>query len=391
MPSSAGPSQYRNKLLCAASRSPICSRSTSTRVEDNDQRTPHLPPPSRVPTTSLLAHHEHGNGQKAHPSRQSHLHASNQPQFGIRISTNQLKIIGEPYRNLCLRMLILQPGRCNFEDPEELAATPPFLLYATSPEIIDFFIRVFPTCPPNPAPEVIQHMTWPVRISFASAIIVRMQKTRLSASQRTCCTPMEVFPAFKETGRVAAFVMIYQVTLNPTQHIFLQLSGCLSDNVSQLQTTSGGRIAHSAAVFIKMIGTRRKFIVSGTGEPSDIRHQPSVNELVLTITSIACTTSVADREEPVCALNKRPATLYDGPLSSGQISSFAQSQPETDTVTAKLDSVVQEEQDWEDLDGDDVDDPFMVAEYAVEIYQYLREIEVCETPFRRVVRALISV
>lgn len=32
--------------------------------------------------------------------------------------------------------------------------------------------------------------------------------------------------------------------------------------------------------------------------------------------------------------------------------------------------------DWEDLDGDDLDDPLMAAEYVVEIFEYMKELEV---------------
>jgi len=32
---------------------------------------------------------------------------------------------------------------------------------------------------------------------------------------------------------------------------------------------------------------------------------------------------------------------------------------------------------WDDLDADDVDDPLMVSEYVVDIFQYLRQVEVC--------------
>jgi G2/mitotic-specific cyclin 2 len=33
--------------------------------------------------------------------------------------------------------------------------------------------------------------------------------------------------------------------------------------------------------------------------------------------------------------------------------------------------------DWEDLDAEDADDPQMVSEYVVEIFDYLKEVEVC--------------
>ena len=38
--------------------------------------------------------------------------------------------------------------------------------------------------------------------------------------------------------------------------------------------------------------------------------------------------------------------------------------------------VVEDDQDWDDLDRDDNDDPLMVSEYVVEIFNYLKEVEV---------------
>lgn len=38
--------------------------------------------------------------------------------------------------------------------------------------------------------------------------------------------------------------------------------------------------------------------------------------------------------------------------------------------------VLEDDQDWDDLDRDDNDDPLMVSEYVVEIFNYLKEVEV---------------
>ncbi len=37
----------------------------------------------------------------------------------------------------------------------------------------------------------------------------------------------------------------------------------------------------------------------------------------------------------------------------------------------------QKVQDWDDIDVDDMDDPLTAAEYAVEIFDYLKSLEVC--------------
>ena len=48
--------------------------------------------------------------------------------------------------------------------------------------------------------------------------------------------------------------------------------------------------------------------------------------------------------------------------------------PETEVPRKK--QKVEPKQEWEDLDAVDVMDPFMVAEYVVEIFDYMRELEV---------------
>lgn len=42
-----------------------------------------------------------------------------------------------------------------------------------------------------------------------------------------------------------------------------------------------------------------------------------------------------------------------------------------------IEDVVEQEQDWDDLDRDDDDDPLMVSEYVADIFNYLKVVEVC--------------
>lgn len=157
-----------------------------------------------------------------------------------------------------------------------------------------------------------------------------------------------------------------------------------------LQTTAGGRIAPSATSTIKTAGLRRKFTVASSEEPSEssaapaIRRQASVHERVHASTSTSRATSVTDDEESARALKKRHTTPYDDhlpPISEAQVRLIEQSQLDADAVAAELDDEVEEVQDWKDLDGEDADDPLMVAEYATEIYKYIKEIEVCIAVF----------
>lgn len=52
-----------------------------------------------------------------------------------------------------------------------------------------------------------------------------------------------------------------------------------------------------------------------------------------------------------------------------------------DVVPDELDGQVKEVDpngdDWDDLDADDADDPLMVSEYVMDIFHYLKEVEVC--------------
>lgn len=45
----------------------------------------------------------------------------------------------------------------------------------------------------------------------------------------------------------------------------------------------------------------------------------------------------------------------------------------------KLDEADPDGDEWDDLDADDIEDPLMVSEYVVEIFEYLKEVEVCRT------------
>lgn len=46
------------------------------------------------------------------------------------------------------------------------------------------------------------------------------------------------------------------------------------------------------------------------------------------------------------------------------------------TVFEAADQVAEQDEDWDDLDRDDDDDPLMVSEYVVDIFNYLKQVEV---------------
>ena len=49
---------------------------------------------------------------------------------------------------------------------------------------------------------------------------------------------------------------------------------------------------------------------------------------------------------------------------------------EEETHVAKKSKVSEEVVEWDDLDADDHSDPLMVSEYVVEIYEYMKVLEV---------------
>ena len=72
---------------------------------------------------------------------------------------------------------------------------------------------------------------------------------------------------------------------------------------------------------------------------------------------------------------KKRRTLSEPPVSEAQLFE--------EQVTADLEALADAEpeadpegDEWDDLDAEDADDPLMVSEYIVEIFQYMKEIEV---------------
>lgn len=48
-----------------------------------------------------------------------------------------------------------------------------------------------------------------------------------------------------------------------------------------------------------------------------------------------------------------------------------------DFAREHVDEIVEQDEGWDDLDRDDDDDPLMVSEYVVDIFNYLKSVEVC--------------
>ena len=66
--------------------------------------------------------------------------------------------------------------------------------------------------------------------------------------------------------------------------------------------------------------------------------------------------------------------------AEAEVETEIQVQEKSETIIAPVqDTTVAKDEGWEDLDKEDEDDPVMVAEYVVEIFEYLKKLEV--SPF----------
>jgi hypothetical protein len=88
-------------------------------------------------------------------------------------------------------------------------------------------------------------------------------------------------------------------------------------------------------------------------------------------------TQVQEQEEDaqVTRTFKKRCTSSEAPVSEAQLFE--------EQVTADLEALADAEPEanpegdkWDDLHAEDADDPLMVSEYVVEIFQYMKEIEV---------------
>ncbi|KAF9003393.1 cyclin-like protein [Cyathus striatus] len=87
---------------------------------------------------------------------------------------------------------------------------------------------------------------------------------------------------------------------------------------------------------------------------------------------------------------KKPRTSSDSPEEDPQALEEARALAEEEALQARIDAELEayaneveadpEDSHWDDLDADDADDPLMVSEYVVEIFDYLKKIELDTMP-----------
>ena len=113
----------------------------------------------------------------------------------------------------------------------------------------------------------------------------------------------------------------------------------------------------------------------GGGWKVTVAPVPAAQEDVLVITE-------SDKEnEVIVAANSIPAV--EKKATEHQDSSVEDNVVETkrarhsDGEPQQVEGAAPVVPDWEDLDADDWEDPMMVSEYVVEIFEYLRVLEVC--------------
>ena len=105
---------------------------------------------------------------------------------------------------------------------------------------------------------------------------------------------------------------------------------------------------------------------------------------------------VEEDEEEASRVTKKPRPSSEAPQSAAQTFE-EQLQQVSDAASADFHAINEEEpeadpegDDWTDLDAEDADDPLMVSEYVVEIFKYMKEIEVCAHSFMLISSANIS-
>lgn len=103
-------------------------------------------------------------------------------------------------------------------------------------------------------------------------------------------------------------------------------------------------------------------------------------------TSRRAIAEVEEDEEEASRVTKKPRPSSEAPPSAAQIFEDKLQQV-SDAASADFLAINEEDpeadpegDDWTDLDAEDADDPLMVSEYVVEIFKYMKEIEVRAYP-----------
>jgi hypothetical protein len=91
-----------------------------------------------------------------------------------------------------------------------------------------------------------------------------------------------------------------------------------------------------------------------------------------------------DDDETLRVLKKRRTSSEapeDQPVETEHVEEMQQAQGELARHIAEIEAEPEADPNgdgWVDLDKDDVDDPLMVSEYVIDIFEYLKEVEVCD-------------
>lgn len=147
--------------------------------------------------------------------------------------------------------------------------------------------------------------------------------------------------------------------------------GDVSNHVASTTTNAGnaGAMAKKSGIVKPSVVLRQK----STNAQIKVESQelPEKRKAVLTVPVI----TIPVKNESL--IDEPPQKLRKTLPSSTEAELDSKSLPSTTRAATPLIESVQE---WDDLDADDMDDPLMVSEYVVEIFNYLREQELLTLP-----------
>ncbi|KAJ7096702.1 g2/mitotic-specific cyclin cdc13 [Mycena belliarum] len=134
----------------------------------------------------------------------------------------------------------------------------------------------------------------------------------------------------------------------------------------------------------------RKSLVSRENTSVATRHSDAASRRPATRASILIPQRQEQEDEDDEPAHKRRRTSSDSPEEE-EVSREARMREEEELITARIAAELEvyadgepeadpETSPWDDLDADDADDPVMVSEYVIDIFNYLKQVELTTMP-----------
>ncbi|KAJ7755384.1 g2/mitotic-specific cyclin cdc13 [Mycena maculata] len=138
----------------------------------------------------------------------------------------------------------------------------------------------------------------------------------------------------------------------------------------------------------------RKSLVARENTAVATRHSDTASRRPVTRSSLSVPQrqqSPEDEDGGESRAHKRRRTSSEAPEDTEEEDEYARLQAEEDMITARIAAELEayangepeadpETSPWDDLDADDLDDPLMVSEYVVDIFNYLKQVELTTMP-----------